>query len=328
MKKLYTLLSIALISVSASAQLADSFTGTGALTANGWVSHSGTANQLTIATGSLTYPGITSAGNKTAIVAGNSEDVNKASAAVITGTAYYSAILNVPNTTGLHPNTATGDYFLANSSVAGSGTTAFHGRIYIRTGSVANTFNIGILNTSGGAAAPSFIATDYAINTPIFVVVKYVLATNTASLFVNPTIGGTEGTANATNATGTTAAPAQIAAMAIRQSGNATAGTGNVEIDELRLNTTWASVTSASLSVKENQIAGLNIYPNPVTNGKFFISTEANADKSVVIFDVLGKQVVKTTATESVNVSNLNAGVYIVKITEEGKTATRKLVIK
>lgn len=96
---------------------------------------------------------------------------------------------------------------------------------------------------------------------------------------------------------------------------------GNVSFDQF-------SVEDLTLGVKDNAIAGLNIYPNPVTNGKFFISTDANAEKSVAIFDVLGKQVVKTTATESVNVSNLKAGVYIVKITEEGKTATRKLVIK
>ena len=83
-----------------------------------------------------------------------------------------------------------------------------------------------------------------------------------------------------------------------------------------------------TLSVKDNAIAGLKVYPNPVTGGKFFISSEANTEKTVVIFDVLGKQVLNTTATESVNVSNLKGGVYIVKITEEGKTATRKLVIK
>lgn len=101
-----------------------------------------------------------------------------------------------------------------------------------------------------------------------------------------------------------------------------TYGTGGAwRIDNVTFNGT-------TLGVKENQIAGLNIYPNPVTNGKFFISTDANSEKSVAIFDVLGKQVLKTTATESVNVSNLNAGVYIVKITEEGKTATRKLIIK
>ncbi|NBL66105.1 T9SS type A sorting domain-containing protein [Flavobacterium sp. NST-5] len=88
------------------------------------------------------------------------------------------------------------------------------------------------------------------------------------------------------------------------------------------------SVEDMTMSVKENNIAGLKVYPNPVTGGKFFISTDANTTKSVAIFDVLGKQVVNTTATETVNVANLKAGVYIVKITEEGKTATRKLVIK
>jgi len=97
--------------------------------------------------------------------------------------------------------------------------------------------------------------------------------------------------------------------------------TGTVSFDQF-------SVEDQTLSIKDNTIAGLKVYPNPVTNGKFFISTDANTDKSVVIFDVLGKQVLNTTATESVNVSNLKSGVYIVKITEEGKTATRKLVIK
>jgi len=96
---------------------------------------------------------------------------------------------------------------------------------------------------------------------------------------------------------------------------------GNVSFDQF-------SVEDLTLSTRDNAIAGLKVYPNPVTNGKFFISTDANTEKSVVIFDVLGKQVVNTTATESVNVSNLKGGVYIVKITEEGKTATRKLVIK
>lgn len=83
------------------------------------------------------------------------------------------------------------------------------------------------------------------------------------------------------------------------------------------------------LGVHENSIAGLKIYPNPVSNGKLFISSDLNAEKSVSIYDVLGKQVVKTKIeNETINVSNLNAGVYIVKITEDGKTATRKLVIK
>ena len=89
-----------------------------------------------------------------------------------------------------------------------------------------------------------------------------------------------------------------------------------------------SATNTCSLGDNENTIAGLKVYPNPVTNGKLFITTDSNVEKTVAIYDVLGKQVVNTTATESVNVSNLKGGVYIVKITEEGKTATRKLVIK
>jgi hypothetical protein len=50
---------------------------------------------------------------------------------------------------------------------------------------------------------------------------------------------------------------------------------------------------------------------------------------SVQIFDLLGKEVLKSDViNNTVNVSKLNSGVYVVKITEEGKTATRKLVIQ
>ena len=86
--------------------------------------------------------------------------------------------------------------------------------------------------------------------------------------------------------------------------------------------------TGTSLSVSQNAISGLKVYPNPVTNGTLFIDTDSNAVKAVSIFDVLGKQVVKTSTEQAVNVSTLKGGVYIVKITEDGKTATRKLVIR
>lgn len=98
---------------------------------------------------------------------------------------------------------------------------------------------------------------------------------------------------------------------------------GKVYYDDL-------SFTDVTLGVKENTaIAGLKVYPNPVTKGNLFITSDNHASKQVVIFDVLGKQVVNTTVNDQpINVANLNSGVYIVKITEEGKTATKKLVIQ
>lgn len=84
-----------------------------------------------------------------------------------------------------------------------------------------------------------------------------------------------------------------------------------------------------SLATNQNAIAGLSVYPNPVVNGNLYITSDNAAPKAVAIYDVLGKVVVRATVDgQPINVSGLNSGVYIVKITEEGKTATRKLVIK
>ena len=76
-------------------------------------------------------------------------------------------------------------------------------------------------------------------------------------------------------------------------------------------------------------IEGLNLYPNPVSNGKVYITSKNNLDKNIIIFDVLGKKVLQTTmSSKELNISNLSPGVYIIKIDEEQSTATRKLIVK
>lgn len=335
MKKLYTLLFFA--SSFSFAQTYIPFTGSGALNANGWTTHSGTGGQLTVVTtpsdsgNSLSYPGLlASTGNRTSMIAGNGEDVNFPLPSTITGTAYFSSLVKVLDDTQLNVNSATGDYGLAFTSIASATTTNFQGRIYFKKGSTTGTFLVGILNNSGGTATPTYTTNDLAINTTHLLVVKYDISTNTASLFVNPTPGSTEPTANSTNATGTTAAPTQIAGFVIRQGGNSTAGTGNIEIDEVRVSNTWADVTPpATASLADNNINGLTMYPNPLKGNTLFLTSTANAAMSVQIFDLLGKEVLKSNVmNNTVNVSGLNAGVYMVKVTEEGKTATRKLVIQ
>jgi hypothetical protein len=88
-----------------------------------------------------------------------------------------------------------------------------------------------------------------------------------------------------------------------------------------------ADVTLSSSSF--NAIDGLTMYPNPLKGNTLYLNSTANTTMSVQIFDVLGKEVLKSNVTNNaVNVSGLNTGVYIVKVTEEGKTATRKLVIQ
>ena len=76
-------------------------------------------------------------------------------------------------------------------------------------------------------------------------------------------------------------------------------------------------------------IEGFKLYPNPTLNGKVFIETTLNAPKQVHVFDVLGTRVLQTTLLgNELNVSHLSKGVYILRVFEKDKVATRKLVIK
>ncbi|MFV5690421.1 T9SS type A sorting domain-containing protein [Flavobacterium sp. LT1R49] len=96
---------------------------------------------------------------------------------------------------------------------------------------------------------------------------------------------------------------------------------------------------SMSLSAQENKqqprtqetasIEGLSLYPNPVSNGKVYISSKNELDKEIIIFDVLGKKVLQTMiSSRELNVSNLTPGVYIIKINENDASATRKLIVR
>ncbi|MEM9075870.1 MAG: T9SS type A sorting domain-containing protein [Bacteroidota bacterium] len=82
--------------------------------------------------------------------------------------------------------------------------------------------------------------------------------------------------------------------------------------------------------IKSNaDIDGLKLYPNPCTQNKVFIETHANKPKQVAIFDVLGTQVLQTTMVgRELNLSRLDKGMYIIRILENNKVATRKLIIK
>lgn len=76
-------------------------------------------------------------------------------------------------------------------------------------------------------------------------------------------------------------------------------------------------------------IEDLSIYPNPVSNGKIYITTKLNLTKEIEIFDVLGKKIYSTSLFgKELNVSKLTPGIYILKIKEINSSATRKLVVR
>lgn len=92
-----------------------------------------------------------------------------------------------------------------------------------------------------------------------------------------------------------------------------------------------SNVNDITLSTNDvSSIDRFRVYPNPVKNGEFFINTNLNGDKSVQIFDLLGKQVYSQdiSANEKIKTSSLRTGIYILKVVENDKAATTKLIIK
>ncbi len=89
------------------------------------------------------------------------------------------------------------------------------------------------------------------------------------------------------------------------------------------------AVGAATLNLNSSkEISGLKIYPNPAKNF-LNITSDSFETKTVAIYNVLGAQVLSVNVTNApINIVNLAKGVYVIKVTEEGKTATRKLVIE
>ena len=85
---------------------------------------------------------------------------------------------------------------------------------------------------------------------------------------------------------------------------------------------------TAALSTKAFSKAELSIYPNPVNNGLVTIKSPLAGVKNVVMFDAIGRNVLKTELTaEALDVSELGAGLYLLKVTIGDRSATHKLII-
>ncbi|MEP5255743.1 MAG: T9SS type A sorting domain-containing protein [Winogradskyella arenosi] len=91
----------------------------------------------------------------------------------------------------------------------------------------------------------------------------------------------------------------------------------------------YISDITEALSVNDFNTNTFSVYPNPTTTGSVTITSVNTEVMSVQVFDILGKQVKNEVITNNtLNVSNLKSGVYIVKITQNNASTTKKLVIK
>ncbi len=85
---------------------------------------------------------------------------------------------------------------------------------------------------------------------------------------------------------------------------------------------------NGTLSLLDNNILNtFKIYPNPTNGNTIYIKTRDNINVS--IYNVLGK-IIKSTEiserTNNIDISNLSKGIYIVKMSIENKSITKKLI--
>ncbi len=91
----------------------------------------------------------------------------------------------------------------------------------------------------------------------------------------------------------------------------------------------YAQETIDINNLYNDEIAGFKLYPNPVIADVVYITTEKNHVKEVKIYDVFGELVLTDRLnSKAMNISKLSSGVYVVQVTEDDKTITRKLIVK
>jgi hypothetical protein len=85
--------------------------------------------------------------------------------------------------------------------------------------------------------------------------------------------------------------------------------------------------TEPQLSVNENQFTNVKLYPNPVV-GDYINIEGINSDFETKIFNVLGKVVLQSVNSKTINISNLQSGIYLVELSSENSFITKKIIVE
>lgn len=237
-----------------------------------WRQHSGLTGQVVYKATSLSYPGYGSSniGGSAGFTFGTgfSQDIHRRTVSYNSGSVYTSFLLNMAASGGAGSNDSY--FFHVLDTVA---MTSFRCRVYVKDGSVANTFKIGL--TKGSNTGILYSTADYPINSTVLVVLKYKFdPVNSDSAFAYvftsgiPTTEPSVATLTATDLG--TGDLATFNAVAIRQ--HPSGSTMNGTIDGIRVSNTW---NEAPLPVTLNYF-GAEILNNKSTLLSWSTSSEAN----------------------------------------------------
>lgn len=84
-------------------------------------------------------------------------------------------------------------------------------------------------------------------------------------------------------------------------------------------------------AVKEVPVSEISLFPNPVSQGENSVLKNLPLNTTVEIYNSLGQKIRRINSGNQTSVSlgdELNRGVYLIRMTIDGKTETRKLIVK
>ena len=95
----------------------------------------------------------------------------------------------------------------------------------------------------------------------------------------------------------------------------------NTSLDDSNM-PVWGTCPTASVD-DQNQL-DISIYPNPTSD---IVYIDGNYTQlKVIIYNVLGKEILNKSITNSIDISHLDNGVYILQLSDGVKLSTRKII--
>jgi hypothetical protein len=230
----------------------------GTLVGNGsWAASTNNTTTPTITAGSLSYPGLDSSGNSVALQQAGGAGARISTGTITSGTVYYSFMAKLSSLNDAQAGVSgTGGAFFAGFDGNTSGTSFTTGAaLYVRRNADDSTkYDLGVSTT--GANNKDF-SNGYDPDETVFVVGSMTFGgLSHLDLFVDPaSIPGTEPSTHTVDSTDVDSVASSISTFYLRDN----AGEPPIQVDELRIGTTWADVVPepGSLSLAGLGAAGL-----------------------------------------------------------------------
>ncbi|MEI8046366.1 MAG: T9SS type A sorting domain-containing protein [Bacteroidota bacterium] len=234
-------------------------------------------DSILVISGNLSYSGFPASSGNSITYGGAGAEYYRAFTSQTSGTVYMSFLLDV---TALGSLNATGGYTIG---LIDGTTSNFYGRVWVRLS--GTSYNIGI-NAGSAAANINWATNALSVGTTYLVVISYQIisgaSNDIAKLWINPALGGIEPSSDATSTNASATDATSIQRMFLRQD-NTSSTPGTLILDEIRVGTTWASVTPSSVAGAPTKLAVTSVNGNnsPVSGVPFSVVIQSQDGSSI-----------------------------------------------